>query len=177
MQFYIWWRTAAYHGLSTDVWLCLFIERLFLHNQGFPHLKSCRVGHRDLQKLTAIAWPWTIYHCGQQVKQFLFMLLCFSTMSVELWWLHAKESACQCRRCRIDPWVWKIPWRRKWLPTPVFLSGESHGQRDLEGYSPWGHKRVKHNLMTTTTTLYISIVFNHIPQFYEHFWSTHRWGP
>ena len=152
-------------------------ERLFLHNQGFPHLKSCRVGHRDLQKLTAIAWPWTIYHCGQHVKQFLFMLLCFSTMSVELRWLHAKESACQCRRCRLDPWVGKIPWRRKWLPTPVFLPGESHGQRGLEGYSPWGHKRVKHNLMTTTTTLYISIVFNHIPQFYEHFWSAHRWGP
>ena len=32
----------------------------------------------------------------------------------------------------------KIPWRRKWQPTPVFLPGESHGQRNLEGYSPWG---------------------------------------
>ena len=35
---------------------------------------------------------------------------------------------------------WKIPWRRKWLPTPVFLPGEFHGQRSLEGYSPWGCK-------------------------------------
>ena len=33
-----------------------------------------------------------------------------------------------------------IPWRRKWQPTPVFLPGESHGQRNLAGYSPWGHK-------------------------------------
>ena len=37
-------------------------------------------------------------------------------------------------------WVRKIPWRRKWQPTPVFLPGKSHGQRSLAGYSPWGHK-------------------------------------
>ena len=36
--------------------------------------------------------------------------------------------------------VQKGPWRRKWLPTPVFLSRESHGQRSLASYSPWGHK-------------------------------------
>ena len=54
-----------------------------------------------------------------------------------------KESACQCRRCKrcgFDPWVGKISWRRKWQPTPVFLPGESHGQRSLVGYSLWGHK-------------------------------------
>ena len=54
-----------------------------------------------------------------------------------------KESACQCRRCRrhrFNPWVGKIPWRKKWQSTPVFLPGESHGQRILAGYSPWGHK-------------------------------------
>ena len=39
-----------------------------------------------------------------------------------------------------DPWVGKVPWRRAWQPTPVFLPGESHGQRSLVGYSPWGHK-------------------------------------
>ena len=36
--------------------------------------------------------------------------------------------------------VGKNPWRREWLPTPVFLPGKSHGQRSLVGYSPWGHK-------------------------------------
>ena len=56
------------------------------------------------------------------------------------WRTSGQESACRCRRCRFDPWVRKIPWRRKWLPTPVFLPGESHGQRSLVGYSPWGHK-------------------------------------
>ena len=39
-----------------------------------------------------------------------------------------------------DPWVRKIPWRGKWLPTPVFLHGEYHGQRSLRGYSSWGCK-------------------------------------
>ena len=39
-----------------------------------------------------------------------------------------------------DPWIRKIPWRRKWQPTPVFLPGKFHGQRNLAGYSPWGHK-------------------------------------
>ena len=52
------------------------------------------------------------------------------------------------RRLGFDPWVRKIPWRRKWQPTPVFLPGESHGQRSLEGYRPWGRKRVGHDLVT-----------------------------
>ena len=42
-----------------------------------------------------------------------------------------------------DPWVGKIPWRREWLPTPVFLPGEFHRQRSLMGYSPpWGLKEL-----------------------------------
>jgi len=51
-------------------------------------------------------------------------------------WVSVKESACQCRRCGFDPWVGKIPWRRKWQPTPVFLPGKFHGQRNLAAYSP-----------------------------------------
>ena len=54
--------------------------------------------------------------------------------------LSGKESACQHRRHRFYHWVGKIPWGRKWHPTPVFLPGESHGQRSLAGYSPWGRK-------------------------------------
>ena len=56
-----------------------------------------------------------------------------------------KESTCQCRRCKkhqFDPWVGKIPWRRKWQPTPVFLLGKSHGQRSLVGSI--GSQRVRH---------------------------------
>ena len=55
------------------------------------------------------------------------------------------EPVCQWRRPRIlqfNPWVRKIPERKAWLPTPVFLPTESHGQRSLVGYSPWGHKEL-----------------------------------
>ena len=55
-------------------------------------------------------------------------------------WLSGKESSCQCRRHRFDPWVGKISWRRKWQPTLVSLPGKFHGQRSLVGYSPWGHQ-------------------------------------
>ena len=64
------------------------------------------------------------------------------------WWLSGKDSACQCRRCQFPPWVGKIPWRRKWQPTPVFLPGKSNRQRSLAGYSPWGVERVRHDLAT-----------------------------
>ena len=43
---------------------------------------------------------------------------------------------------RFNPWVGKIPWRRKWQPTPVLLPGKFHGRRILVGYSPWGRKEL-----------------------------------
>ena len=53
----------------------------------------------------------------------------------------------QCRRPGFDPWVRKIPWRRKWQPTPVILPGESHGQMSLTNYILWVC-RVEHDLAT-----------------------------
>ena len=56
-------------------------------------------------------------------------------------WPSDKESTCQCRKHRqVQSWGGKIPWRRKWQSTPVFLPGKFHGQRSLADYSPWGHK-------------------------------------
>ena len=55
-------------------------------------------------------------------------------------WCSGKESTCQSERYmrpRFDPWVGKMPWSRKQKPTPVFLPGKFHGQRNLMGYSPW----------------------------------------
>ena len=57
-----------------------------------------------------------------------------------------KEPVCQCRRRKrlgFHPWVRKMPWRRAWQPTPVFLPGESLGQRSLVGCSPLGSQRVE----------------------------------
>ena len=59
--------------------------------------------------------------------------------------LVVKNPPCQCRRWkrhRFDPWVRKMPWKRKWHPTLVFLPGEFHGQRSLTGYNPWGYKEL-----------------------------------
>ena len=59
-----------------------------------------------------------------------------------------EESAWPYRKCGFDLWVGKIPWRRKWQPTLVFLPGKSHGQRSLVGYSPQSRRRVGHSLGT-----------------------------
>ena len=53
---------------------------------------------------------------------------------------NAPANGGDVKRCGFDPWVWKIPWRRAWQPTPVFLPGESHRQKSLEGYSLQGQK-------------------------------------
>ena len=47
-----------------------------------------------------------------------------------------------CKRCKFNPWVRMIPWRRAWQVTLLFLPGESHGQRILAGYGPEGHKEL-----------------------------------
>ena len=58
------------------------------------------------------------------------------------WWFSDKEPAYRWRRLEFDPWVRKIPWRRKWQPTLLFLPRESHGKRSLVDYGPWGHKEL-----------------------------------
>ena len=72
-----------------------------------------------------------------------------------------KEPASQCRRhksCRFNPWVEKIPWRRAWQPTPGVLPGESHGQRSLVGYSPWGHR--ESDMTEETEHTYMHLVWS-----------------
>ena len=51
-----------------------------------------------------------------------------------------RKSPPAMQETQVRPWIRKIPWRRAWQPTPVFLPGKSHGLRNLVGYSPWGHK-------------------------------------
>ena len=75
-----------------------------------------------------------------------------------------KKFACsagdclQCKRHGFHPWVGKIPWRRKWQATPVFLTEESHGQRRWVGYSPWGHKELDKTERLSTDTLEIRTI-------------------
>ena len=82
-----------------------------------------------------------------------------------------KESACQCRRhkrCRFNPWVRKIPWRRERLPALVLLPGESRGQRRLVGSSPWGHKE-------SDTTERLSTLFGEKPPVAGEYFRISHW--
>ena len=81
---------------------------------------------KPLLQLTLSEWLFFLY-CSERASQ----------VATEVKNLPA--NAGRCKRRGFNPWVGKIPWRRKWQPTPVFLPGEFHGQRSLVGYSPWCH--------------------------------------
>ena len=119
-------------------------ERLHFHfslscieeGNGNPLRCSCLENPRDRG-----AWWAVVYG----VAQSLTWLKRLSSSSIPLHglprWRSGKEFTWQCRRhkrCRFNSWDGKIPWRRRWQPTPLFLPGESHGQRSLVGYSSWG---------------------------------------
>ena len=63
------------------------------------------------------------------------------------------------KRLGFDPWDGKIPWRRAWQPTLVFLPGASHGQRNLEGYSPWGCEESDQTEYAITHVMYLVLLF------------------
>ena len=89
------------------------------------------------------------HFCATEDEKLYFQL---DNLSTGNYWLgfsggaSGKESACQCRRCRFNPW-------RKWQTTPVYLPGKFHGQRSLVGYSLWGHEESD---MTEHTSLSLS---------------------
>ena len=69
------------------------------------------------------------------------LFITFSLLTQLPWWFRWSRICLQFRRPGFSPWVEKMPWRRKWYPTPLFLPGESHGQRHLAGYTPWDCKQ------------------------------------
>ena len=94
-------------------------------------------------QLNRFAFVSTMYKC------FYFStsspILLFSIIRAILGWLpgdsDGKESAYNVGDPGSVPGSGRFPWRRKWLLTPEFMTGEFHGQRSLVGYSPWGHSR------------------------------------
>ena len=108
---------------------------------GLQSMNSQRVGHD---------WATSLQYFFQEpILVHVLIHVLSSRLSRLPRWLSGKQAACWCRTLGFDPWVWKIPWRRKQQLIPVFLSGKSHGQRrSLAGYCPWGHKRVQHDLAT-----------------------------
>ena len=94
-----------------------------------------------------------------------FLSLCFPQR-------YLGELLLSLKRCGFDPWVGKIPWRRKWHPTPVFLPGKFYGQRNLEGYSPWGQKESDMTeQLTTQATKTMEICYHNSSLL------RHRWNP
>ena len=111
--------------------------------------------------LTDASMWWCVLHWAwcTVCEEWQLLIVCWSTDAFNICWpphkgfpsgASGKESAYQCRRRRrheFNPWVGRIPWRRAWQPTPVFLPWESHGQRSPVGYHPCGH-RVGHDWVT-----------------------------
>ena len=100
------------------------------------------------------------------------------------WWLAQYESSLeviwewhfiiiclQCGRPECDPCVCKVPWRREWQLTPVFLPGKFHGQRKLAGYSPWGCWE-----LDSTEWITLSLFTNLVSSFKWKCFSTKWWG-
>ena len=77
----------------------------------------------------------------------------------------------QCRRPEFCPWIGKIPWRREWLSTPVFLPGEFQGQRILAGYSPWGRKESDVTKQLTLKKKKLSFFHNEYSQTYVYMYA------
>ena len=113
------------------------------------HLYSCQLDACSMIREKELGGFFEVSLVFNYMRHFFkdFHRTCFIPITILCWrdsgGLSNKESAYQCRRHRrrgFNPWIGKIPWRRKWQPISVFSPGESQGQRSLSGYSPWGHK-------------------------------------
>ena len=105
-------------------WISCQIETAYLYFERWEGL---------LQKTLHTIWllKVVIYHRS------ILHILCWTYFDGLLRWFGGKASSCHCRRHWFDPCIGKIPCRRKWLSTPVFLPGKFHGPRNLAGFSPW----------------------------------------
>ena len=125
-------------SLCTHIFFFPFSFFSFL-NQLNPHLKI----RRTYIKLTFLAFSWkSVSLVVQMVKK------------------KKKKTACNAGGPEFDPWVAKIPWRRKWQLTRVFLSGELYGQRSLAGYSLWSYKELD---MTERAHILTALKTNYTP--------------
>ena len=134
----------SFDSISIQLLLCLLYSLFFSFHAHFSFSSSNFFSTQWNNNLTACLGP--IKSIYPSLKLVL----------AQCQWHSGKESTSQCRRhrrCRFDPWVGKIPWKRKWQSTPVFLPGKFPGQRSLVHCSPWGC-RVRHNwVIEHTVTL------------------------
>ena len=103
---------AVLHDISLKIQFVVFVHDSYMQFNPFIQCLTNQI---------AIGLVWR----GEEIRILKTLLRRFSD----------KEPACQCRRFGFNPWAGKIPWRRQWQPTPVFLPGESHGQRVSKSWS------------------------------------------
>ena len=125
-----------YHNISPQKgWIChLWAQRLKV----FIREGSQSLGIIDYQwEPTVKNREFSLIICddlnGKEIQKRGNVCICIA----DSWWLKWAGICMQCRRPRFDPWVGEIPWRREWLPIPVFLPRECHGQRSLVGCHLW----------------------------------------
>ena len=143
------------HCCVSDRWLvgnCLIVQgaRLNVLWWSREHGMKAQEGriYEDLWLIHVVVLQKLTQHCKA-------IILRLSNKLPFLKWCSGKEPFCQCRRHKrqgFDPWVRKIPRRRKWQPAPVFLPGKFYGQKHLAGYSPSGHKESDMTEHTHTPT-------------------------
>ena len=109
--------------------------------QCYPVTSNPCLSTTDPQTPSQEPWPYPKWK-NKQTKMLIFTKG-GKVEKINLDLLRWSRIHLQCRRPGFNPWVGKVPWRREWQPTPVFLPGEFHGQRILVGYSPWGHKEAR----------------------------------
>ena len=103
---------------------------------------------RSLPQMAALEGCWILKQVRQSLGEGWISPGIEEVPTGFLWRSHGAEPMSQfycfweskCKRPGFNSWVGRIPWRRKWQPTPVFLPGEFHGCRGLVGYSPWSRK-------------------------------------
>ena len=153
----MWFCSWIFSVVSSIKYVLLATECIMkMENFGFFSLLV--IGLLKVFFLIQFWWEFLCFTCITLYMTIRFYINMYSYLWLP-WWLSGKESACQFRRHGFNPWVRKIPWRKKQQPTVVFLLGKSCGQRILMGFSPWGHKIVRHDLVAKTTTTFI---FNYI---------------
>ena len=121
--------------------MVMHIRKYFKRFKIFQNLLNTWI-HLEAQQVQALLNQTSHIFTPKTTSMYLLIGFC--------WWLRGKKPACKCSRCRFLPWVRKIPWRKKWQPTPVFLPRKSHGKRSFAGYSSWD-VRVRHDSATEHT--------------------------
>ena len=143
--------SVSFHILSLLLFSSQWVIQAGRFSKLLGHLKRIRWYQSSI--VTKVGRCFTSFLCGifciitkfihffPFYQKFISLLICLFVCLFVLgysrlglpWWHSSKESACQCRIPWFNPWAGKIPWRRKWQPTPVSLPGKPHGQRSLKG--------------------------------------------